>query len=158
MPAASAEDVVREIARSEGATFRPATALFRDFAIRCRQQGVASAQIDLARFRRMFASEIGGLGRLEGALRDRVEAMIAGVDDDVLAPYLAMLIAEVLGEPMPDEEELARLYGSSSPSRIRRLLYHLERSGLIVVREEFGGERVITVPGLPDFEDTTKAA
>jgi hypothetical protein len=158
MPAAGAEDVVRELALSEGATFRPATALFRDFAIRCRQQGVASAQIDLARFRRMFAREIGGFSRLEGALRDRVEAMIAGVDDDVLAPYLAMLVAEVLGEPMPDEEELARLYGSSSPSRIRRLLDHLERNGLIVVREEFGGERVITVPGLPDCEDTTKAA
>ncbi|MFO6429881.1 helicase HerA domain-containing protein [Erythrobacter sp. W302b] len=158
MSAASAEDVVRELARSEGATFRPATALFRDFAIRCRQQGVASVQIDLARFRRMFAREIGGLGRLEGALRDRVEAMIAGVDDDVLAPYLAMLVAEVLGEPMPDEEELARLYGSSSPSRIRRLLDHLERSGLIVVREEFGGERVITVPGVSDCDNTTKAA
>ena len=84
--------------------------------------------------------------------------MIAGVDDDVLAPYLAMLVAEVLGEPMPDEEELARLYGSSSPSRIRRLLDHLERNGLIVVREEFGGERVITVPGLPDCGGTTKAA
>jgi hypothetical protein len=158
MPAARAEDVVRELALSEGATFRPATALFRDFAIRCRQQGVASAQIDLARFRRMFACEIGGLGRLEGALRDRVEAMIAGVDDDVLAPYLAMLVAEVLGEPMPDEEELARLYGSSSPSRIRRLLDHLERNGLIVVREEFGGERVITVAGIPGCEDTTIAA
>jgi uncharacterized protein len=158
MPAARAEDVVRELALSEGATFRPATALFRDFAIRCRQQGVASAQIDLARFRRMFACEMGGFGRLEGAVRSQVEAMITGVDDDVLAPYLAMLVAEVLGEPMPDEEELARLYGSSSPSRIRRLLDHLERNGLIVVREEFGGERVITVPGLPDCEGTTKAA
>ena len=158
MPAVRAEDVVRELALSEGATFRPATALFRDFAIRCRQQGIASAQIDLARFRRMFACEIGGFGRLEGAVRSQVEAMITGVDDDVLAPYLAMLVAEVLGEPMPDEEELARLYGSSSPSRIRRLLDHLERNGLIVVREEFGGERVITVPGLPDCEGTTKAA
>lgn len=158
MPEARAEDVVRELALSEGATFRPATALFRDFAIRCRQQGIASAQIDLARFRRMFACEIGGFGRLEGAVRGQVEAMIAGVDDDVLAPYLAMLVAEVLGEPMPDEEELARLYGSSSPSRIRRLLDHLERNGLIVVREEFGGERVITVPGLPDCKGTTKAA
>jgi hypothetical protein len=158
MPAARAEDVVRELALSEGATFRPATALFRDFAIRCRQQGIASAQIDLARFRRMFACQIGGFGRLEGAVRSQVEAMIAGVDDDVLAPYLAMLVAEVLGEPMPDEEELARLYGSSSPSRIRRLLDHLERNGLIVVREEFGGERVITVPGIPGCEDTTIAA
>mgnify|MGYP005856333731 CR=1 FL=1 len=157
-PAASIEVIVRDLATSEGATFRPATSLFRDFAIRCRQQGVASAQIDLARFRHLFACELGGLSRLSDATRSQVEAMIAGVDDDVLAPYVAMVIAEVLREPMPDEEELARLYGSSSPSRIRRLLDHLERSGLIVIREEFGGDRIIMVPGVPDPDKTTKAA
>ena len=47
---------------------------------------------------------------------------------------------------MPDEEELGRLYGSASPSRVRRLLEHLERQGRIVVREDFGGDRSITVP------------
>ena len=154
----SPEAVVREIALSEGATFRPATALFRDFAIRCRQHGVASAHIDITRFRRMFACEIGGLARLEGTARAAVEGLIAGVEDDVLAPFLAMAVAEALSEPMPDEDELARLYGSSSPSRIRRLLDHLERSGLIVVREEFGGGRIITVPGLAPHETSTRAA
>ncbi|RNJ61596.1 MAG: DUF87 domain-containing protein [Porphyrobacter sp. IPPAS B-1204] len=152
------EAIVHELALSEGATFRPATALFRDFAIRCRQQGVASAHIDIARFRRMFACAIGGLGRLEGSMREAVEAIIAGVEDDVLAPFLAMAVAEALGDPMPDEDELARLYGSSSPSRIRRLLDHLERSGLIVVREEFGGGRIITVPGVAGCGEATKAA
>lgn len=152
------EAIVHELALSEGVTFRPATALFRDFAIRCRQQGVASAHIDIARFRRMFACAIGGLGRLEGSMREAVEAIIAGVEDDVLAPFLAMAVSEALGEPMPDEDELARLYGSSSPSRIRRLLDHLERSGLIVVREEFGGGRIITVPGVAGCGEATKAA
>jgi hypothetical protein len=152
------EDVVRELAFIEGATFRPATALFRDFAIRCRQQGVASAHIDIARFRRLFACEIGGLGQLDGAMRSHVEGLIAGVDDDVLAPFLAMAVAEALGAPMPDEDELARLYGSSSPSRIRRLLDHLERSGLIVVREEFGGGRIITVPGIAPQDTASRAA
>jgi hypothetical protein len=156
--ATTPETVVCELALSEGATFRPATALFRDFAIRCRQQGVASAHIDIARFRRLFACEIGGLGRLEGALRVHVEGLIAGVDDDVLAPFLAMAVAEALGEPMPDEDELARLYGSSSPSRIRRLLDHLERSGLIVVRVEFGGGRIITVPGIAPPDTASRAA
>jgi hypothetical protein len=145
---ATPEAVVHELALSEGATFRPATALFRDFAIRCRQQSIASAHIDIARFRRLFACAIGGLGRLDGEMREAVEGIIAHVEDDVLAPFLAMAVAEALGEPMPDEDELARLYGSSSPSRIRRLLDHLERSGLIVVREEFGGGRIITVPAL----------
>jgi hypothetical protein len=156
--AATPEDVVRELTLSEGATFRPATALFRDFAIRCRQQGVASAHIDIARFRRLFACEIGGLGQLEGAVRADVEGLIAGVEDDVLAPFLAMAVAEALGAPMPDEDELARLYGSSSPSRIRRLLDHLERSGLIVVREEFGGGRIITVPGVAQQDTASRAA
>ena len=48
----------------------------------------------------------------------------------------------------PDEDELARVYGSSSPGRIRRLIDHLERSNLIAVREEFAGERTISVLGL----------
>lgn len=155
---ASIAGVIRELAASDGATFVPVTSLFRDFAIRCRQRGVASAHIDMARFRRLFACEVGGLERLEGTVRARVEAMIAGVEDDVLAPYLALLVASVLDEPMPGEDELARLYGSSSPSRIRRLLDHLERAGLIVLREEFGGERSIIVPGIGDLADTSEAA
>jgi hypothetical protein len=162
-PAADATEhsiasIVRELAASDGATFIPAASLFRDFAIRCRQRGVASAHIDIGRFRRLFACEVGGLSRLDEAARALVEPMIAAVGDDVLAPYLALVVAAVLGEPMPGEEELARLYGSSSPSRIRRLLDHLERSGLIVVREEFGGERVIIVPGVAGRRDAAKAA
>lgn len=150
------EDVVREIAASDGATFRTATALFRDFAIRCRQRGIASAHIDIARFRRLFAFEIAGAERLTAPARTQVEAMAGAVDDDVLAPYLAILVAAANGAPMPDEGELARLYGSSSPSRVRRLLDHLERSGLIVVREDFGGERSIRVPGMAELQPPTR--
>ena len=157
-PTTTPEAIIHELALSEGATFRPATALFRDFAIRCRQQGVAGAHIDIARFRRLFACAIGGLDRLDGGMREVVEGIIAHVEDDVLAPFLAMAVAEALGEPMPDEDELARLYGSSSPSRIRRLLDHLERSGLIVVREEFGGGRIITVTGVAGCSEAIRAA
>ena len=156
--ASSIASIVRELAAGDGATFMPAAALFRDFAIRCRQRGVASAQIDIGRFRRLFACEIGGIERLEGATRKAAEQLITAVEDDVLAPYLALVVATALDEPMPSEDELARLYGSSSPSRIRRLLDHLERSGLIVVREEFGGERKIIVPGVRAPVDSTKAA
>ncbi|MDP5102390.1 MAG: ATP-binding protein [Erythrobacter sp.] len=162
MASADAHDgianVVRELAASDDATFRPSASLFRDFAIRCRQRGVASAHIDINRFRRLFACQIGGLGRLEGKARTIAEQMIESVDDDVLAPYLAMIVAAALGEAMPGEDDLARLYGSSSPSRVRRLLDHLERSGLIVVREEFGGERTIVVPEAADLINASQAA
>jgi hypothetical protein len=154
-PAANAEppgtlaEVVRDIALEDGATFRPAAALFRDFAIRCRQRGIASAHIDLARFRRMFAFAISGLDQLEDKTQTAIAHSADGVEDDVLAPYLAILIAATQGTPMPDEDELGRLYGSASPSRVRRLLDHLERQGRIVMREDFGGERSSSVPMIP---------
>ena len=146
---ATIEDVVREIALAEGASYRPASSLFRDFAIRCRQRGIASAHIDMARFRRLFAVAISGLDQIDEASREAILRAAEGVEDDLLAPYLAILIAAHCGHAMPDEEELGRLYGSASPSRVRRLLDHLERQGRIVVREDFGGERSITVPALP---------
>jgi uncharacterized protein len=146
---ATIEDVVREIALAEGATYRPAATSFRDFAIRCRQRGIASAHVDIARFRRMFAHAVSGLDQLSGEAQAVIAAAAEGVDDDCLAPYLAILIAAHGGHAMPGEDELGRLYGSASPSRVRRLLDHLERQGRIVVREDFGGERSITVPPLP---------
>ncbi|NQX95713.1 MAG: ATP-binding protein [Erythrobacter sp.] len=156
--AGTVDDIVRELAQSDGATFRQAAALFRDFAIQCRQRGVPSAHIDMSRFRRLFAFEVGGLNRLESSAKSAVERMVESVDEDVLAPYMALVVASALGESMPSEEELALLYGSSSPSRVRRLLDHLERGGLIVVREEFGGDRSITVPGVMDFINASQAA
>ena len=143
--------ILQEMAAEDGATFQPAANLFRDFAIRCRQRGVASAHIDMMAFKRLFAIASAGLGRLGDAQRSAVEQLAETVSDDVLAPYLAIAAAAAEGRSAPDEDELARVYGTSSPGRIRRLLEHLEKTGLIVVREDFGGERSITVPGLEEF-------
>ena len=143
--------IVRELAAEEGATFQSSAVLFRSFALRCRQQGVASAHVDMICFRRLFAYASAGLDGLEPPARKAVERLAENVPEDVLAPYLTIAAAAAQGRAAPDEEEVARVYGSSSPSRIRRLLDHLERQGLIVVREEFGGERTITVFGLEEI-------
>lgn len=66
----------------------------------------------------------------------------------MLAPFLVIAKAASEGLPAPDEDELGRVYGTSSPGRIRRLLDHLERLGHIVVRNDFGGGRTVFVPGL----------
>ena len=71
-----------------------------------------------------------------------------GVEEDLLAPFLVIAKAAHAGETQVDEEDLARAYGTSSPGRIRRLLDHLEKQGVIVVREDFGGARTVMVPGL----------
>ena len=148
----SAERIVRELAAEDGATFQSSAALFRDFALRCRQQGVQSAHVDMMRFRRMFAAASAGLYGLDAPTRQAIGKLADNVAEDVLAPYLTIAVAAAQGRQAPDEDELARVYGSSSPSRIRRLLDHLERQGLIVVREDFGGERSITVHGLDGQE------
>ena len=140
--------IVRDLADQEGATFQSSAVLYRDFALRCRQLGVRSAHIDMLRFRRLFAYASAGLDRLELPVRKAIEQLAENVPEDVLAPYLTIAAAAAQGRAGPDEEEVARVYGSSSPSRVRRLLDHLERQGLIAVREEFGGERTITVFGL----------
>ena len=101
-------------------------------------------------FRRLFAFASARLHELQSPMREAIEELAQGVPEDVLAPYLALAVAAAQGRPAPDEDELARVYGSSSPSRIRRLLEHLERQGLIVVREEFGGGRTIIVTGLEE--------
>lgn len=77
-----------------------------------------------------------------------IERLAEGAEADVLAPYLTIAVPALHGRSRPDEDELARVYGSSSPGRMRRLLEHLERSNLIAVREDFGGARTISVLGL----------
>jgi hypothetical protein len=70
------------------------------------------------------------------------------VDDDMLAPFLMIGRAAIAGAPCPSDEAIARAYGTRSPGRVRRLLEHMERNGLIVLRIDFGGRRSIGVPDL----------
>ena len=144
---AAVDAILRAMAGEAGRTFASASALYQDFMMRCRGQGIAPAFVDITQFRRRFAIASAGLHRLPPPQRAQAEQLGDGVADDVLAPYLVIARAAIEGRAEPDEDELARVYGSSSPGRIRRLIEHLERTGLIVVRNEFGGGRTIFVPG-----------
>lgn len=140
--------ILAEMAGLDGVTFQPAASLYQNFLSRSRARKLPSGVLDMGQFRRRFAIATAGLERLDENSRQRVLQLGEGVEDDVLAPFLAIAAAAAEGLSSPDEEELARVYGTSSPGRIRRLLDHLERQGLVVVREEFGGGRSILVPGL----------
>lgn len=70
------------------------------------------------------------------------------VPDDLLAPFLVLARAAVEGAACPDDEALATIYGTRSSGRIRRLLEHLEKSNLIVVRTDYGGRRSVGIPAL----------
>lgn len=142
------EAILREMTAEPESSFQSASALFQTFLMHCRKRQIASAALDMSAFRRRFAMALAGLDRLGEDERDAIMHLGASVDDDLLAPFLLIARSAVEGAGSPDEEELSRVYGTSSPGRIRRLLDHLEKKGLIVVREDYGGGRTVSVPGL----------
>jgi hypothetical protein len=144
-----ARAILREMAGEEGATFQPIAAMFQDFTVRCRMRGIRSHGIDAIAFRRRFAAAVAGL---EDDPDDEPAARILrlgrAVPEELLAPFLAIARAAAAGEHCPDDEALARIYGTSSLGRVRRMLENLEKCGAIVVRTDFGGRRTVTIPGM----------
>ncbi|MFK4002879.1 ATP-binding protein [Qipengyuania sp. NPDC077563] len=142
------DEIIHELAGEEGIAFQSASAQFQTFLTRCRRERLIGPMPDMYGFRRRFAVAGAGLTDLGDAMQSRIMDLARSVDDDLLGPFLVIAKAAHAGETQVDEAELARAYGTSSPGRIRRLLEHLERQGLIVVREDFGGGRTVMVPGL----------
>ncbi|MFZ1742141.1 MAG: ATP-binding protein [Pontixanthobacter sp.] len=143
-----ADEVLHAMASDPANAFLSAANLFQSFLTNCRQRGMIAPRLDMSQFRRRFAFAIARIDALADAQKSQVERLSAGVEDDVLAPYLVILRSAFEGRLGPDEDEMAAAYGTSSPGRIRRLLDHLESQGLIVIREEYGGGRTILVPGI----------
>ncbi|WP_374529938.1 helicase HerA domain-containing protein [Novosphingobium sp.] len=141
-------EIMLDMAGEEGATFQGAASLFQDFSVRCRMQRIGAHVGDVTRFRRRFAYAVAGIGDPDAPEWSALAALAARVEDDVLAPFLLIARAALEGTPCPDDEDLARAYGTSSSGRIRRLIEHLEKSGLIVVRTDFQGRRSIGIPEL----------
>ena len=146
--AAVVGEVLAEIVAEDGCTFQPPASLYQDFTVRCRMRRIAGHGVDLAMFRRRFAMALAGITRADDPVYASLLHLARKVPDDVLAPFLVIARAAIDGEPCPDDDALARVYGTRSPGRIRRLLDHLEKSGLIVVRTDFGGRRSLGVPEL----------
>ncbi|MBC2662082.1 ATP-binding protein [Novosphingobium flavum] len=136
-----------ELAAEPDCTFQPVASLYQDFTVRCRMKRIGTGGLDMAAFRRRFALAVAGC---DPDASDWAEILQVARDvaDDLLAPFLVIARAAQQGHACPDDEDLARIYGTQSSGRIRRLLEHYEKAGLIVVRTDFGGRRSIGVPAL----------
>jgi hypothetical protein len=144
------DEILDEIAQDEEAPFRSVAITYQDFSVRCRMQRIPANILDLAAFRRRLAMAMAGYGtaRPRSDTDEELLEIARAVPDDLLAPFLLIGRAAIDGEPCPDDEALARIYGTRSPGRIRRLLEHLEKSGFIVLRADYGGRRSVGIPGL----------
>ncbi len=143
------QQILRDMAAEEDSTFQPIAALFQDFSVRCRMNGIRVPGVDAVQFRRRFAAAVAGLDEVaDEEQTDLILRLSRTVPEELLAPFLAIAKAAALGDHCPDDQELARIYGTNSLGRVRRMIENLEKSGAIVVRTDFGGRRTVTIPAL----------
>ncbi|WP_159828997.1 ATP-binding protein [Novosphingobium sp. TCA1] len=145
-------EILNAMAQDPECTFQSATTLFQDFTIRCRMKGISVRGVDATMFRRGFAAAMAGIEDPDEERWVDLVNLAKHVPDDALAPFYLIARAAMDGQPCPDDMVLARIYGTSSPRRVQRLLDYLEKDGLIVVRTDFSGKRSV---GLPDLGVTT---
>lgn len=124
---------------------QPLAALFQDFTVRCRMKGVRP-ELSPDAFRRRLALARAGIVDAEGW--EDALALGAALPEEMLAPFLSIVRAAREERICPDDDTLARLYGTSSPGRARRMLGYIEEKGLIVSRTDLAGRRTISIPHL----------
>lgn len=138
------DDIVADLGDAQPSV----AALFQDFGVRCRMRGLKTSPLDLPAFRRRFAMALAGMADADDPRWQDAMKAAAPVPEDMLAPFLLIARAALDGRPCPDDQALARAYGTSSPGRVRRLIDYMEKLGVIVARTDFSGKRSIGVPGL----------
>jgi hypothetical protein len=143
-------EILRELMGDPEARARQVAVLYQDFTVRCRMRRLGRTQLSLEEFRRRLAVARAGvsdsIAESEG-WRAAVEASGA-LPEDLQGLFLFIARTAIEGAPCPGDAELARVYGSHSPSRARRLLGYIEERGLIVCHVDFRGQRTLALPTL----------
>jgi hypothetical protein len=142
--------VLGDMVADAEATYRPTGVLYQDFVVRCRIGGLAEAPLDLAAFRRRLAMARAGMTDDISEDPEWREAMAIGnaLPDDMLGVFLLIAQAAKAGASCPTDEEVARIYGTHSIGRVRRLLGYMESSGTFVPRTDLIGRRTLSIPQL----------
>jgi hypothetical protein len=133
---------------------QPVPTLYQEFTVGCRMAGIAPAPA-LADFRRLLSLALAGIDGEED-WADPL-ALAAALPEEMLAPFLRIARAAREGAPCPDDGELARIYGTASIGRVKRMLGHMEERGVIVIRTDLAGGRSIALPHLGWTSATTEA-
>jgi DNA helicase HerA-like ATPase len=162
------EAVLRDLLDDPDTGFRTVAVLYQDFLVRCRIQRVPGEPMALPAFRRRLAVARANVGEAiaAGAHWQQVLELSERLTDDVQSVFLIVAQAAVTGAPCPSDATLARIYGTHSNSRARRLLTYFEERGLVVVRTDFHGQRIVafpdlqieTLPGDPNGPDSVQQA
>ncbi len=144
------EQVLREILDDPDASFRTVAVLYQDFLVRCRIRRVPGEPIGLSAFRQKFAVARAGVDgdTAQSEQWQQALGLASTLADDIQGVFLILAQAALAGAPCPSDAALARAYGTHSLSRARRLLGYFEERGLVVLRTDFKGLRIVAFPDL----------
>jgi hypothetical protein len=146
---AGIDTVLREILEDRDAAFRSDAVLYQDFLVRCRIRRVPGEPLSLSAFRRRLAVARAGVDESSGGETWAMALSLSEtLPEDLQGVFLMVARAATAKAPCPSDATLARAYGSHSPRRARRLLAYFEERGLLVVRTDFHGRRVLAFPDL----------
>ena len=142
--------VMHEMLTDPDASFRSDAVLYQDFLVRCRIRRVPGDALALPDFRRRLAVARAGIDGETAQSEPWQQALELSktLPDDVQGVFFIVAQAAVTHSPCPSDATLARAYGTHSTRRARRLLTYFEEQGLIVVRTDFTGNRIVAFPDL----------
>jgi energy-coupling factor transporter ATP-binding protein EcfA2 len=141
-------EALRAIVEDPEAGSRSASLLFQDFQVRCRMMGVHRPPLDASTFaRRLGAARAGVYDDVDEEWAPAIAAA-HGLPDDMLGAYLCIARAARDGDPCPTDEEVARVYGTTSIRRAQRIIGYIEDRQILVTRVDMSGKRSITIPAL----------
>lgn len=147
--ASATEEVLADIVADPESEGRSAASLYQDFTVRCRMRGLIKPPLELPGFTRRLAMARAGLISIDN---DPEWQGALGVADQLPSDMLGvfLLIARAAREalPAPGEQAVARVYGTQSLGRARRLIEYMESQRVIVIRTDLRGRRSITIPAL----------
>ncbi len=147
---AAIDAIMQEIMSDRDAAFRSLAVLYQDFLVRCRIRRLPGEPLNLASFRRRLTVARAGVDAetAQNPQWDDAIAAAADLPEDIQGVYLLFARAALAKAPCPPDGEIARICGSRSPGRARRLVQYMEQRGFIVCRNDLRGNRIVALPDL----------
>ena len=144
------DEIMAAMTAEPGAAFRQTAVLYQDFLVRCRIRALPGAPPDLATFTRRLSTARAGLEHAVTTAPgwDEVAAAARTLPDEAQGVYLLLARTALAAAPCPPDAVLARVYGTHSPARARRVLQFLEQQGVIVLCPQADAWRAVALPGL----------
>ncbi|MBO1360489.1 ATP-binding protein [Acetobacter sacchari] len=142
--------VLREVLAEDDGGFRPPASLYQDFLVRCRIAGLGRDAMDMRAFRRALATARSGVAQEAEETEEwrAAEEVAFSLPDDMQGTFLFLARAAMDGAPCPSDADIARIYGTHSTGRARRMLGWLEERNFVVLRLDGAGRRRAAVIGL----------